>query len=136
MKKPGIYNADSLAKKAGVSRRTIHYYLQRGLLMPPEGEGRGSYYTDAHLQRLKQLQQLSAQGVPLAKIKEHFENGAAVSEVQLPYGDEMAPPAERWERVVLADGVELHLKQGMFKDDLRRELLKRVGEAVEKLLES
>ena len=47
------YRVSELAEKAGVTKRTIHYYISKGLLMPPNGEGINSTYDDRHLERLK-----------------------------------------------------------------------------------
>ena len=66
---PVYYNIETLAKKTGLARRTIHYYVQRGLLPRPEGGGRGHYYTEEHVQRIKSVQRWRSQGVPLEKMK-------------------------------------------------------------------
>ena len=68
-----MYNIETLAKLAGLTRRTIRYYVQKGLLEPPEGGGRGSYYTDAHLEQLQKTQKWSEQGVPLIHMKARVE---------------------------------------------------------------
>ena len=34
------YKVSELAEKAGVTKRTIHYYISKGLLLPPNGNGR------------------------------------------------------------------------------------------------
>ena len=33
------YKVSELAEKAGVTKRTIHYYISKGLLLPPDGNG-------------------------------------------------------------------------------------------------
>lgn len=43
------YTIAELAELAGVSRRTVRFYVQTRLIPPPLGAGRGSYYTRAHL---------------------------------------------------------------------------------------
>ena len=43
------YKVSELAEKAGVTKRTIHYYISKGLLLPPEGSGVNSVYNDEHL---------------------------------------------------------------------------------------
>ena len=40
------YKVSELAEKAGVTKRTIHYYISKGLLLPPEGSGVNSVYND------------------------------------------------------------------------------------------
>jgi len=53
MSKPPLQlSIGELSDATGVTRRTIRFYVQRGLLPPPLGGGRGSYYTEAHLLRL------------------------------------------------------------------------------------
>ncbi|MBP1634901.1 MAG: hypothetical protein H6Q10_1475 [Acidobacteria bacterium] len=63
------YSIGDLAAAAGVSRRTLHFYVQRGLLPPPEGRGRGARYTDDHLARLLQIKGWQEQGLPLEEIR-------------------------------------------------------------------
>lgn len=38
------YKISELADKAGVTKRTIHYYISKGLLFPPEGSQKISNY--------------------------------------------------------------------------------------------
>ena len=124
----GIYNIDSLARRAGLTRRTVRYYVQRGLLEPPQGGGRGSYYTEEHLRRLERIRSWAEQGVPLLHMKALLESGIeptgelAQTEAGAPaqgVGAERAAsslPLPRsgiaYERMVLADGVELHVRRG------------------------
>jgi DNA-binding transcriptional MerR regulator len=63
------YKIGKLAEKSGVSRRTIHYYLSRGLLPPPKGAGPQSFYTEEHLLRLELLKKLQEKYWPLDKIR-------------------------------------------------------------------
>src|SRR5687767_2623518 len=62
------YGIEELAELGGVTRRTVRYYVQRGLLPAPTGTGRGQHYTDEHLATLVQIRQLQEAGVPLAEI--------------------------------------------------------------------
>lgn len=130
-----VFNIDTLAAKAKVSRRTIHYYLQRGLLMPPKGEGRGSHYTEEHLSRLKELQRLSSQGVPLEKIKEHFNREQTPrQEIRFSREDPAEGKPEKWERHQIAEGVELHVRVDAHPAGMSRELQERITSEVQKLL--
>src|SRR5919199_3203016 len=62
------YGIKELAELGGVTRRTVRYYVQRGLLPAPLGTGRGPHYTPAHLERLIHIRKLQEAGVPLAEI--------------------------------------------------------------------
>ncbi|MBC7476337.1 MAG: MerR family transcriptional regulator, partial [Candidatus Sericytochromatia bacterium] len=44
-----MYNIEVLAKLTELTKRTIRYYIEIGLLTPPIGNCRASYYTDYHL---------------------------------------------------------------------------------------
>ena len=69
------YKVSELAQKAGVTKRTIHYYISKGLLMPPEGTGVASTYNDEHLNRILLIKKLQAQYMPLNKIREYIFEG-------------------------------------------------------------
>jgi len=132
------YGIAELAERGGVTRRTVRYYVQRGLLPTPLGTGRGPHYTPAHLERLILIRQLQESGVPLVEIAARL-NGTLPTLVSAP-----GVPLERstslrassphvlparsgplnwtalptqsqggtWIRFVLADGVELHVRAG------------------------
>ncbi len=66
------YKVSELAEKAGVTKRTIHYYISKGLLLPPEGTGINSLYNDEHLERILLIKRLQAEYMPLNKIREYI----------------------------------------------------------------
>ena len=135
-----FYNIETLAKKTGLTRRTIHYYVQRGLLSPPEGGGRGHYYTEEHIQRIKTIQRWRAQGVPLEKMKQMLSNEGISSTPQLPetalqefqknplhqyaelrFDSDERPLEEKktshWMRLAIRNDVELHFTPGALSQE-------------------
>ncbi len=62
------YSIGELAAACGVSRRTVRFYVQRGLLAPPLGLGRGARYNEAHLTRLREIRAGHEHGVPLEEL--------------------------------------------------------------------
>ena len=54
-----------LAERAGVTRRTVRFYIQKGVLSPPQGAGRGARYTREHLAQLEQIAAAKEQKVTL-----------------------------------------------------------------------
>ena len=66
------YKVSELANKAGVTKRTIHYYISKGLLLPPKGTGVNSIYTEEHLNRLLLIKKLQSEYMPLNKIREYI----------------------------------------------------------------
>lgn len=63
-----------LARGAGVSRETIHFYLREGLLPPAQKvNARVSYFDEGHLVRLRLIKAFQQAHIPLAKIREQLE---------------------------------------------------------------
>ncbi len=56
------YAIGDLADLGGVSRRTVRYYVQEGLLPTPFGVGRGNHYGPEHLDRLLRVKALRKPG--------------------------------------------------------------------------
>jgi DNA-binding transcriptional MerR regulator len=102
------YAIGDLAELGGVSRRTVRYYVQEGLIPAPLGVGRGNHYGPAHLQRLLRVKALQESGRTLDEIRRAFDDG----EARVPHGAvSEAPPVPRsvWRRITLSPGVELHI---------------------------
>lgn len=148
------YRLHELAQLTGVTPRTIRYYIAEGLLPRPEGNGPAAVYTTDHRDRLRLIGLLKDRYLTLQEIRERLaplEPGAvsarlraeeaAVSsrsaptlagagadppaEADLP----TAPPREQWERIILADGVELHIRGDRPRDPASLDaLVRRVRE--------
>jgi DNA-binding transcriptional MerR regulator len=101
------YAIGDLAELAGVSRRTVRYYVQEGLLPAPLGVGRGNHYSREHLDQLLKVKALQEGGRTLEEIRRLLEGGGPS-----PLMVERAPArADRalYRRLTLAPGVELHV---------------------------
>jgi DNA-binding transcriptional MerR regulator len=103
----GRFSIDELADLGGVSRRTVRYYVQEGLLPAPLGVGRGRHYDQSHLDRL-------------LHVKAEQEAGPSPDDIRArrrPPSDRSHPTAappwplrrSTWHRLELAPGVELHV---------------------------
>jgi DNA-binding transcriptional MerR regulator len=57
------------AAAAGVSPRTVRYYVVEGLLPPPDGVGLGASYGPEHLDRLRLILRLKDAYLPLREIR-------------------------------------------------------------------
>ncbi len=60
---------NELAKEAGVTVRTIRYYMDQGLLPPPTPSGRYAHFSQQHLDRLRLIRKLKELHLPLEEIK-------------------------------------------------------------------
>lgn len=64
------------AKKAGVSRQSLQYYLMVGLLEPTEVTPTGRrLFDDKSIERIKLIKKLNKSGYPLRAIRELFMEG-------------------------------------------------------------
>ncbi len=64
---------DELAQRSGVTSRNIRAYQARGLLPPPELEGRTGYYGEVHLRRLELIAELQERGFSLEAIRQTLD---------------------------------------------------------------
>ena len=68
------YSLTELADLAGVTPRTVRYYLAQGLLPAVGQTGPGSKYDAGHLARLRVIRRLQAEHLPLAEIRRRLES--------------------------------------------------------------
>jgi DNA-binding transcriptional MerR regulator len=66
------YSIGELADLAGVTPRTIRYYVSIGLLASPPQAGPKTTYTDGHLKRLRLIRHLQKQHLPLGEIADRL----------------------------------------------------------------
>lgn len=63
------YALTELADLAGVTPRTVRFYLSQGLLPSPGATGPGVKYGEEHLDRLRLIRRLQREHLPLAEIR-------------------------------------------------------------------
>ena len=67
------YDLNELSDQAGVTPRTVRYYIQQGLLPAPDAQGPSTRYGQGHLDRLLLIRQLQREHQPLAEIRAQLE---------------------------------------------------------------
>ena len=72
MGKEEAMTIQELANQAGVTTRTIRYYVDQGVLPPPD-RGRPAEYTDEHVRRLDLIRRLKEQYLPLEEIRDTMQ---------------------------------------------------------------
>lgn len=125
------YKVSELADKAGVTKRTIHYYISKGLLLPPNGSGVNSTYDDSHLERLLLIKKLQNEFMPLNKIREYIlenPNEKVKTEVI-----EENKDAEIYIRENICNIFEMHYSKE--NAEKYKHILENVKKYVEKMLE-
>ena len=102
------YSLTELADLAGVTPRTVRYYLAQGLLPAVGQTGPGSKYGAGHLARLRLIRRLQAEHLPLAEIRRRLEalDADAIREPGRVAGTRPPPTdsALDYLRTVLGDG--------------------------------
>ena len=169
------FDITELCERADVTPRTVHFYVQQGLLPPAGSPGPGARYSDGHVARVRLIRLLQKQHLPLAEIGKRIrglsdaEVTALVAETKerrpeprgsaLDYirsvlaeprsAEEAVAPAARrsstsiaspparpstpapatpaatparsqWERHMLADGMELHVRRPLSRIEQRQ----------------
>lgn len=79
----GQYTIDHLAQASGVTVRNIRAHQSRGLLPAPEVRGRTGFYSDEHLNRLRLISEMQADGFNLNSIKRILDSLPAGSAGQV-----------------------------------------------------
>jgi DNA-binding transcriptional MerR regulator len=144
------YKIDELAREGQVSPRTIRYYVQRGLLPAPAFHGKDTTYDRGHLLRLQVIKKLQEGHLPLDEIQAKI-GAASEKELERILADGSASPPpknathrggsyrnpspeeppskeaaaearERWERIHLMPGLELHVRSDAGADARRAAL--------------
>jgi len=88
------YSLTELADLAGVTPRTVRYYLAQGLLPAVGQTGPGAKYDDRHLARLRLIRRLQGEHLPLAEIRRRLE-GLGEDEIrELARTGEPEPPTD------------------------------------------
>jgi Ca-activated chloride channel family protein len=117
-----------LARRAGVSPRTVRYYVQRGLLPPPTFHGPDTVYEADHLLRLRAIRRLQERFLLLEEIQAQLERASPVELHKIADGKDVTAPSRRvaaaepsppsrsreehWTRWQLLPGLELHVSKG------------------------
>jgi DNA-binding transcriptional MerR regulator len=85
---------DELAQTAGLTVRNVRSYQSRGLIPPPEVQGRVGYYSAEHLARLALIREMQAQGFNLTAIAHMLEQASGASEEVLGFTRSLMEPFE------------------------------------------
>lgn len=97
------FTLDELCSLTDLTKRTVRYYVQIGLVNRPEGETRAAKYSPQHLEQLLLVKKWTAAGVSLDRIRELLQGGTA------PVPDRGRAPGsiEVCSHLHISDGLEL-----------------------------
>ena len=104
------YSMSDLEEATGISARTIRYYVTQQLLKPAQGRGPAAAYFKDHLLRLRMIEELKAERLPLEEIRDRLEK-LSTADLEAHFAIETRAAEDRWRRVVFAPGLELHVRE-------------------------
>ncbi|MDH5223389.1 MAG: helix-turn-helix domain-containing protein [Actinomycetota bacterium] len=77
------YRVEQLAATCDISVDTVRYYQSRGLLPPPDREGRLAWYGSEHADRIAEIRSLQRKGLTLAAIRRVVSGELGVADADL-----------------------------------------------------
>ena len=118
------FTLDELSTLTGCPRRTVRFYIQKGLLARPQGEKRGSYYLPSHLDTLLRIKQLTEAGISLERIREVLAGEPAA----VPLRPQAFGSIEVKSHIRIAPGIEIQVspEQAQATPEQLRALAKEV----------
>lgn len=108
-----------LADRAGVTTRTIRYYVEQGVL-PPPGHGRPAEYTDEHIRLLDLVRRLKGQYLPLEEIRDMLQRLSA-EQVEAFLGGSGSQQEEQQSGSSAADYITQVLNRGTLRTQLKEQ---------------
>ena len=99
------FNLDTLCTLSGISKRTVRYYMQIGLVDGPIGSTKAAHYLPRHLEQLLAARRLSEAGVSLERIREVLSGQT----VPVPLRSHQPGAVEVRSHLLIAEGVELSI---------------------------
>jgi DNA-binding transcriptional MerR regulator len=134
------FTIDEICALVEMNKRTVRYYIQKGLVDRPEGLGKGAFYSHAHLEQLLAIRKWKAAGLSLERIQDIL-----AGEKDGYYNDKPLPPplpikqgaVEVWSHLHVGDGIELHIepKRAGLSPEQVRALFREVMNLYEKIRE-
>ena len=135
-----MFTIAELELVSGVNRRNIHFYVQQGVLPPPDGAGLAARYDEEHLLRLRAIPVLRNRGLRLDEIREKLfrANAREITELlaqpqPLPGEARRAPAAAGGRTTVhygVGPGVEIVVDAGL-PPSMREKVTKLIQQAQE-----
>ncbi len=126
------FTLDELCTLTDLTKRTVRYYMQLGLVERPIGETRAAHYTSRHLDQLLRIKQLTEAGVSLERIREVMAGG----DTPVPTRQRRPGSIEVRSHLFVAPGVEIQIspeEAGMTPEQVRA-FVREVMQAAERVM--
>jgi DNA-binding transcriptional MerR regulator len=90
----GKMTIGELARRTGMTVRNIRAHQTRGLLPPPEVQGRTGYYNEEHVARIELTREMQAEGLNLEAIRRVLESTGGSSQEMVDFARAVRAPFE------------------------------------------
>ncbi len=90
----GKMTIGELARRTGMTVRNIRAHQTRGLLPPPEVQGRTGYYDEEHVARIELTREMQAEGLNLEAIRRVLESTGGSSKEMVDFARAVRAPFE------------------------------------------
>ncbi|MCF7930240.1 MAG: MerR family transcriptional regulator [Acholeplasmataceae bacterium] len=124
------YKISELAEAAGVTVRTIRYYVSKGLLTPPIEDGMYSYYSEINLKELKLIKAYQEKYLPLDVIREKLLKGEKDVDINLKEDIHKSDTESLFRKVLVIPGIELSVRE----DVLDKEKVETLVNYIKKII--
>ncbi len=133
MEIPKTFSLDELCVLTDLTKRTVRYYIQIGLLSGPIGETRAAHYLAEHLSTLLRIKTLTESGISLERIREVLTEG----EEPLPTRRRKPGSVDVRSHVLIAEGVELQIspEEADLSPEQTRSLIRAILKAYQDIKE-
>jgi DNA-binding transcriptional MerR regulator len=126
------FTLDELCTLTDLTKRTVRYYMQLGLVERPIGETRAAHYTSRHLDQLLRVKQPTEAGVSLERIREVMAGG----DTPVPTRQRRPGSIEVRSHLFVAPGLEIQIspeEAGMTPEQVRA-FVREVMQAAERVM--
>ena len=126
------FSLDELCTLTDLSKRTVRYYMQLGLVDRPIGETRAAHYVSRHLDQLLRVKHLTDAGVSLERIGEVMAGGDTPVPIRL----RRPGSIEVRSHLYVAPGLEIQIspeEAGMTPEQVRA-FVREVMQAAERVM--
>ena len=124
------YKISELAEAAGVTVRTIRYYVSKGLLTPPKEDGLYSYYSEINLNELKLIKAYQEKFLQHNVIREKLLNGETDIDIDIKVDNQKKDKEFLYRKVHVVPGIELSIRD----DVLNQEKIETLVGYIKKLI--
>jgi DNA-binding transcriptional MerR regulator len=129
-----LYLVEDLEAATGIPRRTIRFYVSKGILKPARGRGPSATYDKDHLLRLQRLKELKIQHLPLDEIKQELAT-KSTEDLEAHFAISAGPTEGTWQRIAFGPDYELNVRISPGDLEAKRRFVKQLTQHIWAMIE-